>query len=194
MHNVHCIQQLHAASTTITTNHGAALGLEECTMQQSLQLTQRQGLEGIRIVCPCASCNDCCIVHFTSASADPRLVVMVVGVACCCCILLQLALMLFMTFAPCTLTFAPCACGGCHRQLRTYAGGVDQLFAQILHLHTWWLHPLQLAPVVFFLPPIHWCRYQTYARATCTVWCFLVVVVVVDVCVCDGGGCSYGVV
>ena len=43
-----------------------------------------------------------------------------------------------------------------------------------LHLHTWWFHPLQLASVMY----THWHRYQAYARATCTVWCFFWVVVV----------------
>ena len=31
-------------------------------------------MEGIRIVCPYASCNDCCIVHSNRAGADPELV------------------------------------------------------------------------------------------------------------------------
>ena len=46
---------------------------------------------------------------------------------------------------------------------------------------------------VSVLPSTQWCRYQAYARATCTVWwctssgggrCILV---------CGGGGCCYGV-
>ena len=80
-------------------------------------------------------------------------VVVVVGVACCCCILLRLALMLVLTFAPCTLTFAPCACGGCHRQQLTVVVFLPQPLAQIPHLHTWWFHPLLLALVVFILSP-----------------------------------------
>ena len=46
-------------------------------------------------------------------------VVVVVEVTCCCCILFQLALMLVLTLAPCTLTCAPCACGDCHQQQLT---------------------------------------------------------------------------
>ena len=48
-----------------------------------------------------------------SCCAGPirSLVVVVVVVACCCCIPYRLALMLALTFAPCTLTFAPCAYG-----------------------------------------------------------------------------------
>ena len=80
-------------------------------------------------------------------------VVVVVGVACCCCIPFRLALMLVLTFAPCTLTFAPCACGGSHRQQLTVVVFLPQTLAQRLHLHPRWFHPLQLAPVVFFLPP-----------------------------------------
>ena len=50
-------------------------------------------------MCPYASCSDCCIVPCWSWS------VVVVGVVeCCCCIPYQLALMLVLTFAPCTLT------------------------------------------------------------------------------------------
>ena len=79
--------------------------------------------------------------------------VVVVGVACFSCILFQLALMLVLTFAPCTLTFAPCACGGSHRQQLTVVVFLPQTLAQRLHLHPRWFHPLQLAPVVFFLPP-----------------------------------------
>ena len=80
-------------------------------------------------------------------------VVVVVGVACCCCILFQLVLMLVLTFAPSTLTFAPCACSGSHRQQLMVVVFLPQTLIQILPLHPWWLYPLQLAPVVFFLPP-----------------------------------------
>ena len=49
-----------------------------------------------------------------SCCAGPiRSLVMVVVVACCCCIPYRLALLLALTFAPCTLTFAPCAYGVC---------------------------------------------------------------------------------
>ena len=103
-------------------------------------------------------------------------VVVVVVVACCCCILYRQALMLPPTFAPCVLTFAPynltfrlCACGvsllstganiplaqvvvvtSCN--LRSWCFFIQPL-AQIVHLHTWWYHPLQLALVVLFHSP-----------------------------------------
>ena len=80
-------------------------------------------------------------------------VVVVVGVACCCCILFRLALMLFLTFAPCTLTFAPSACGGCHWQQLKVVPFLPQPLAQRLQLDSRWFHPLQLALVVSFLPP-----------------------------------------
>ena len=98
-----------------------------------------------------------------------------VVVACCCCIPYRLALMLAPTFAPCvltfapyTLTFGPCACGvsllstganiplaqvvvviSCN--LRSWCFFIQPL-AQIVHLHMWWYHPLQLALVVLFHP------------------------------------------
>ena len=59
-------------------------------------------------------------------------VVVVVGVACCCCIPFRLVLMLVLTFAPCTLTFAPCACGGCHQQQLTVVVCLPQPLAQRL--------------------------------------------------------------
>ena len=111
-------------------------------------------MEGITVVCPYTSCNDCCIVHSTCAGADPELVGgVVVGVACCCCILFCLALILVLTFAPCTLTLEPCACGRCHQQLRMVVVFLPRPLAQRLHLHPRQFHPLQLASVVFFLPP-----------------------------------------
>ena len=64
-------------------------------------------------------------------------VVVVVGVACCCCIPFRLALMLVLTFAPCTLTFAPCACGGSHWQQLTVVVFLPQPLAQRLPLHPW---------------------------------------------------------
>ena len=55
--------------------------------------------------------------------------------------------------ALCTLTCAPCACGGCHRQQLMVLVFLLRPLAQRLHLHKYWFHPLQLAPVVFlFLP------------------------------------------
>ena len=108
------------------------------------------------------SCPDLTQVAMIAASCTPpapvlilswSVVVVVVGVACCCCIPLRLALMLVLTFAPCTLTFAPCACRGCHRQQLTVVVFLPQPLAQIPHLHTWWFNPLLLALVVFILSP-----------------------------------------
>ena len=95
------------------------------------------------------------------------------GCSCCCCIPYRLALMLAVTFAPCDLTFAPniltfgsCACGvsllstGANIPLAQVVVSTScnlrwwcffiQPLAQIVHLHTWWHHPLQLALVVLF--------------------------------------------
>ena len=73
-----------------------------------------------------------------------------------------------LTFTPYILTFGPCACGvsllstganiplaqvvvvtSCN--LRSWCFFTQPL-AQIVHLHTWWYHPLQLALVVLFHP------------------------------------------
>ena len=98
-----------------------------------------------------------------------------VVVACCCCIPYRLVLMLAPTFAPCVLTFAPyiltfrpCACGvsflstGANIPLAQVVVVTScnwrqwcfflQPLVQIVHLHTWWHHPLQLALVVLFHP------------------------------------------
>ena len=80
-------------------------------------------------------------------------VVVVAGVVCCCCIPLRLVRMLVLTFAPCTLTIAPCTYSGCHQQQFTVVVFLTQPLAQRLHWHMWWFHSLQLALVVFFLPP-----------------------------------------
>ena len=40
--------------------------------------------------------------------------------------------MLVLTFAPCTLTFALCVCGGCHRQQLTVVVFLPQPLAQIV--------------------------------------------------------------
>ena len=53
----------------------------------------------------------------------------------------------------CTLTFAPCACGGCHWQQLTVVLFLPQPLAQRLQLDSRWFHPQQLALVVSFLPP-----------------------------------------
>ena len=122
-----------------------------------------------------------------------------VVVACCCCIPYRLVLMLTATFAPCVLTFAPyiltfgpCACGvsllstganiplalvvvvtSCN--LRSWCFFTQPL-AQIVHLQTWWYHPLATCAGGAFSSS-HWRKYCTCTRATCTVWWWSVVVV-----------------
>ena len=74
---------------------------------------------------------------------------------------------------------------------------LTQTLTQRLHLHLRHFHPLQLAPVVFFLPPTGADIRLTLRQLALCGGGFLVVVVVlvvVDVYVCSGGGCSYGVV
>ena len=68
-------------------------------------------------------------------------VVVVVGVACCCCIPLWLVLKQVLTFAPCTLIFAPCTCGGCEWRQHALVVVSPLLRAQILHLRTWRFTP-----------------------------------------------------
>ena len=110
---------------------------------------------------PNASCSDSCIVLCWSWSVVAEVVV----VECCCCIPYRLVLMLVLTFAPCALTFAPCTCGvilpstnactplapmvlvtGCNWRWCGFPSAIGTL-------HQWLCHPLQLALVVFFLPP-----------------------------------------
>ena len=101
--------------------------------------------------------------------------VVVVVVIACCCIPYRLVLMLAPTFAPCVLTFAPyiltfnwtlrlwcfpsfiwckhftaqvVVVSSCN--LRWWCSFIQPL-AQIVHLHTWWYRPLQLAQVVLHL-------------------------------------------
>ena len=114
-------------------------------------------------------------VAVIAASCCAGHICMVGGGGGCCCIPYRLALMLAATFAPCVLTFAPyiltfgsCACGvsllstganiplaqvvvatSCN--LRSWCFFIQPL-AQIVYLHTWWHHPLQLALVVLFHP------------------------------------------
>ena len=104
-------------------------------------------------------------------------VVVVVVVACCncCCIPYRLALMLapdLCTLCPDLCTLHPdlwtlclwcfpsfkwckhstCTGGGCHQLQLAPVVIFIQSLAQIVHLHTWWYHPLQLARVVLFHP------------------------------------------
>ena len=92
-------------------------------------------------------------------------VVVVVGVVCCCCIPFQFALILVLTFAPCTLTCTPCAYGGCHWQQFTMAVFLPQPLAQFLLVVS---HITTCTGGV--LPSTHWHSYWTYTRATSTVW------------------------
>ena len=94
-------------------------------------------------------------------------VVVVVGVASCCCIPLWLALLL-------VLTFAPCACGGCHLQLLTVVHLVFllQSLAQILrplaHVVVS-LILLQFALVVFSFHPLAQIPYLHSSNLHCVV-------------------------
>ena len=128
-------------------------------------------------------------------------VVVVVVVACCCCILYRLALMLAPTFAPCVLTFAPyiLTFGPCASGVSLLSTGANiplaqavvvtscnlrswclftQPLAQIVHLHTWWYHPLQLALVVLIYIYIssdlgHRCKMDKMAALCVAVACDL---------------------
>ena len=87
-----------------------------------------------------ASCNDCCIMHSTTAGADPELVGGGGGRSC----------MLLLHPAPTCTDAGSDLCIFCLQWLVVF---LLQLLAQILHMHPWRFHTLQLAPVVFFLPP-----------------------------------------
>ena len=113
-------------------------------------------MEGIRIVCPYTSCNDCSIMHSTSAAADPELVGG--GGGGLTCMLLLHPVLTCAEAGPdlCTLhpdlcTLHPDLCTLClrgsHRQQLTVVVFLPQPLAQRLPLH-----PLQLALVMLFLP------------------------------------------
>ena len=153
------------------------------------------------LMCPYASCSDCCIVQCWSWS-----VVVVVVVECCCYIPYRLALLLVLTFAPsvltfapCTLTFAPCACGVIFLSISAstplshmvVVTGCNLLVAFFLQpLAQTLLAPVVVTPIATcaggLFPSTHWRTYSTGARATCTVWWWSVVVVVT--CGSGGGG------
>ena len=104
-----------------------------------------------------------------------------------------IALMLVLTFAPCTLTFgtntplmhvvvSPTAT---LVVLFNSATGGNTLLANVV------VSPSATNTGCVF-PSTCWCRYCTCTRATCTVWWWSrSVVVVVVVCVCGGGSCSH---
>ena len=52
--------------------------------------------------------------------------------------------------------------------------------------------PIATSAVGVF-PSTQWCRYQAYARATCTVWWCILSGGGRCILVCGGGGCCYGV-
>ena len=106
----------------------------------------------------------------------------------------RLALILVLTFAPCTLTFAPCICGviflstGASSPLAhtvvVTGCNLRWCFFSFNHwrkhpLHRWWCHPLQLALVVFFLPPTG--AHLHLHLSNLTVWWWSAV--------CGGGSC-----
>ena len=136
--------------------------------------------------------HDLMQVEFIAASGTPTAPVLVliwlvgvVVVACCCCILLQLALMLILTFAPCTgvpllpltgantplvhVLVSTCC------NLHWWCFSAHQL-AQILHLHTW-SSPLQLALVVFFFQPLVFILHLHSCNLHCVVVCIYHMVV-----------------
>ena len=103
---------------------------------------------------PYASCNDCLIVHSTGAGADPELVGG--GGGGWSCMLLLHPVLNCADTGPDLCTLHPDLCTlclqCCHRQQLTVVVFLPQPLAQT-SLHPRWFHPLQLAPVVFFLPP-----------------------------------------
>ena len=115
-------------------------------------------MEGIRIVCPYASYNDCCIVHSTGACADPELVS---GGGWSC--------MMFLHPVPTCADVSPNLCTLCLWWLSltaTYDGGVSPSSVGTKTP----LAPAMVSPIttcscaVFIFT--HWHRYWIYTRAT----------------------------
>ena len=79
---------------------------------------------------------------------------------------------------------------GCHWQHPTMMVFLPQPLTQKLHFHLQRFHPLQLVPVVFSLPLTGADTGLTLGQLIYTVWWWFLAVVVVDVCVCDHGGCK----
>jgi len=137
-----------------------------------------------------------------SCCAGPirSLVVVVVVVACCCCIPYRLALMLALTFAPCTLTFAPCTYGvsllstgatiplaqvvvvsSCNLRWWCF---ILQPLAQIVHLHTWWLTLCNLRRWCFFIHPLAQILHLHSGNLHCVVVvCVVVVYSIYNLCI-----------
>ena len=114
-------------------------------------------------MCPYASCNDCCIVHSTSAGADPELVGDGGGGWSCMFLLHPVPICADAGPDFCTLFLR------WYSPATTYGGGVS---LSAIGTNT------PLAPTVVSTiatctsdvnSSIHRCRYQTYTRATCTV-------------------------
>ena len=123
-------------------------------------------------MCPYASCNDCCIVHSTSAGADPELVG---GGGGWSCMLLLHPVPTCADAGPdlCTLhpDLAPCACSSCHRQQLLVVIFLPQMLTQTP------LAPAVVSPIATcaggVFSSIYWRRYWPYTQATCTVWWWL---------------------
>ena len=116
-----------------------------------------------------------CSHTWHSAFISPLQHVTFMHSACCYCIPYQLVLMLVLTFAPSVLTFAPCAMTmascACGVILPSTSASTPLAHMVVVDgcnlcwwcfsfshwrkhtLHRWWCHPLQLALMVFFLPP-----------------------------------------
>ena len=126
---------------------------------------QGQGMEGIRIVCPYASCNDCCIVHSTSAGADPELVGGGGGWSC----------MLLLHPVPTCADAGPDLCTLCLRWFSPAATYGDGVFPSAVGTKTPFA-PVVVSPIATcarcVLPSTHWRRWWTCTRATCTVVVF----------------------
>ena len=125
------MQQKHATpSTTATTEdqhwHWWSV---RCSNHCNLHKGRAAWKEFELCMCPYASCNDCYIMHSTSASADPQLVGG--GGAWSCILLLHPAL----TCADAGLTFAPCACGGFHRSnLQWWCFSLSRWYTTLAHV------------------------------------------------------------
>ena len=132
-------------------------------------------MEGIRIVCPYASCNDCCIVHSISAGTAPELVGGGGGGWSC---MLFLHLVLICTHAgPDLCTLHPDLCTLCLWWLSlaaTYGGGVSPLVVGTKTPLAHMVVTLVATCTAVVFPSTHWPRYTELALCGGV---FLVVVV-----------------
>ena len=132
-------------------------------------------MEGIRIVCPYTSCNDCCIVHSTSAGADPELVD---GGGGWICVLLLHPVPTCTDAGPDLCTLHSDLCTLFLRWLSpaaTYGGGGSP---SAISTKTP-LAPAVVSPIATcsggVFPSTHRHRYRAYTRATCSVWWWFLV-------------------